>query len=106
MNNLNEMFGKIDKIDKIRKTKIQNTVVDKMNNLNENFGKIMFGKYCYLLPWQIISTIIIEKITKNFIMLFLLEKILKHMDKVIPSAGNSVDGKLLDCYYSIRARRK
>ena len=43
MNNLNEMFGKIDKIDKIRKTKIQNTVVDKMNNLNENFGKIMFG---------------------------------------------------------------
>ena len=34
-------------------------------------------------------------------MLFLLEKILKHMDKVIPSAGNSVDGKLLDCYYSI-----
>ena len=53
MNNLNEMFGKIDKIDKIRKTKIQNTVVDKMNNLNENFGKIMFGKYCYLLPWKI-----------------------------------------------------
>ena len=51
MNNLNEMFGKIDKIDKIRKTKIQNTVVDKMNNLNENFGKIMFGKYCYLLPY-------------------------------------------------------
>ena len=49
------MFGKIDKIDKIRKTKIQNTVVDKMNNLNENFGKIMFGKYCYLLPWQNIN---------------------------------------------------
>ena len=35
-------------------------------------------------------------------MLFLLEKILKHMDKVIPSAGNSVDGKLLDSYCIIR----
>ena len=28
-------------------------------------------------------------------MLFLLEKILKHMDKVIPSVEKSVDGKLL-----------
>ena len=56
------MFGKIDKIDKIRKTKIQNTVVDKMNNLNENFGKIMFGKYSYLLPWKIIFTINMQKI--------------------------------------------
>ena len=35
-------------------------------------------------------------------MLFLLEKILKHMDKVIPSPGSSVDGKLLESYYSIR----
>ena len=95
------MFGKIDKIDKIRKTKIQNTVVDKMNNLNENFGKIMFGKYCYLLPWKIIFTINMQKIL-YIIMLFLLEKILKHMDKVIPSAGNSVDGKLLDSYCIIR----
>ena len=57
MNNLNEMFGKIDKIDKIRKTKIQNTVVDKMNNLNEDFGKIMFGTYGYSRLWQYLQSI-------------------------------------------------
>ena len=71
MNNLNEMFGKIDQIHKIRKTHIQNTVVDKMNNLNEDFGKIMFGTYGYS---RLIFTIHMQKIAKKYHNVFSFRK--------------------------------